>query len=315
MQQFYAERQPPPEIHAADAACRGRGSARGWLAVEAGRPQGADRRAAARRQARPARPRRRATRRWPIRRASTQTATAQLRGARDAAGGAARCPALPRRIECFDISTIQGSETVASMVVCEDGRMKRGDYRKFRIGRGASDGRRFLDDFAAMRRSCGAATAKVLENGGPFPDLILIDGGKGQLDAAYAALEELGLSNLVAVGLAKREELVFTRDSDEPHRARPRQRRAAAAAAHPRRGAPLRRHLPPPGAPDARPAVASSTASPASGPRRRQDAAHHVRQRGRCPPRDPRGADGGRRRPKAADAVISPIFAHARTGP
>lgn len=58
--------------------------------------------------------------------------------------------------------------------------------------------------------------AKVLENGGPFPDLILIDGGKGQLNAAYAALEKVGLSNLVAVGLAKKEELVFTRDSMEP---------------------------------------------------------------------------------------------------
>ena len=58
--------------------------------------------------------------------------------------------------------------------------------------------------------------SKVLENGGPFPDLIVIDGGKGQLNAAYAALEKVGLSNLVAVGLAKKEELVFTRDSMEP---------------------------------------------------------------------------------------------------
>ena len=58
--------------------------------------------------------------------------------------------------------------------------------------------------------------SKVLENGGPFPDLIVIDGGKGQLNAAYAALETVGLSNLVAIGLAKKEELVFTRDSNEP---------------------------------------------------------------------------------------------------
>jgi excinuclease ABC subunit C len=57
---------------------------------------------------------------------------------------------------------------------------------------------------------------KVLENGGPFPDLILIDGGKGQLSAAYAALEELGLANLVAIGIAKKEELIFTRDRVEP---------------------------------------------------------------------------------------------------
>ena len=58
--------------------------------------------------------------------------------------------------------------------------------------------------------------AAVVEAGGPFPDLLVIDGGKGQLSAAYAALERVGLSNLVAVGLAKKEELVFTRDRDEP---------------------------------------------------------------------------------------------------
>ena len=119
-------------------------------------------------------------------------------------------PAIPRRIECFDISTIQGSETVASMVVCEDGRMKRGEYRKFRI-RGAK-----LDDFASMHEVVLRRYRKVLENGGPFPDLILIDGGKGQLSAAYAALESLGLANLVAVGIAKKEELLFTRDHVDP---------------------------------------------------------------------------------------------------
>jgi excinuclease ABC subunit C len=132
-------------------------------------------------------------------------------------------PALPRRIECFDISTIQGSETVASMVVSEDGRMKRSDYRKFRI-RGQrsslpSDLRPATsvhDDFAAMREVVMRRYRKLLEQGGPFPDLILIDGGKGQLSAAYAALEDLGLANLVAVGIAKKEELLFTRDREEP---------------------------------------------------------------------------------------------------
>jgi excinuclease ABC subunit C len=119
-------------------------------------------------------------------------------------------PAIPRRIECFDISTIQGSETVASMVVCEDGRMKRAEYRKFRI-RGAK-----VDDFASMHEVVSRRYRKVLENGGPFPDLILIDGGKGQLSAAYAALEALGLSNLVAIGIAKKEELIFTRDRVDP---------------------------------------------------------------------------------------------------
>jgi excinuclease ABC subunit C len=152
-------------------------------------------------------------------------------------------PALPRRIECFDISTIQGSETVASMVVCEDGRMKRGEYRKFRIkgmltpqgaeqpflmgaeqaprpqktSEGAELARPPLhDDFAAMHEVVLRRYRKMLEQGGPFPDLVLIDGGKGQLTAAYAALEQLGLANLVAVGIAKKEELLYTRAAPDP---------------------------------------------------------------------------------------------------
>jgi excinuclease ABC subunit C len=152
-------------------------------------------------------------------------------------------PVLPRRIECFDISTIQGSETVAAMVVCEDGRMRRGEYRKFRI-RWDSGGRNRemqnsefgiqnsksrspnhksrqqsparQDDFAAMHEVVQRRYRKLLEEGGPFPDLVIIDGGKGQLSAAYAALEELGLANLVAVGIAKKEELLFVRDREEP---------------------------------------------------------------------------------------------------
>jgi excinuclease ABC subunit C len=138
-------------------------------------------------------------------------------------------PSIPHRIECFDISTIQGAETVASMVVCENGRMKRSEYRKFRIrggkpgpsdiGHRASDigsAQRLLDDFASMHQVVLRRYRKVLEQGGPFPDLVLIDGGKGQLSAAYQALEELGLANLVATGLAKKEELLFTRDLADP---------------------------------------------------------------------------------------------------
>jgi excinuclease ABC subunit C len=121
--------------------------------------------------------------------------------------------AIPRRIECFDISTIQGSETVASMVACEDGRMRKGDYRKFRISPANHAG---PDDFAAMHEVVLRRYRKLLEQGGPFPDLIVIDGGKGQLSAAYAALRELGLANLVAVGLAKKEELIYTRDREDP---------------------------------------------------------------------------------------------------
>jgi excinuclease ABC subunit C len=129
-------------------------------------------------------------------------------------------PALPRRIECFDISTIQGSETVASMVVCDDGRMKRSEYRKYRV-RGTGDREqgtdsRFLDDFAAMREVVQRRYRSRLEAGGPFPDLILIDGGKGQLSAAYEGLEAIGLANLIAVGIAKKEELLFLRDRREP---------------------------------------------------------------------------------------------------
>jgi excinuclease ABC subunit C len=145
-------------------------------------------------------------------------------------------PALPRRIECFDISTIQGSETVASMVVCEDGRMRRAEYRKYRIRGDSGVGirgsktrplipkaefripnleSRGQDDFAAMHEVVLRRYRKMLEQGGPFPDLVVIDGGKGQLSAAYAALEELGLANLVAVGIAKKEELLYTRDRED----------------------------------------------------------------------------------------------------
>ena len=148
-------------------------------------------------------------------------------------------PTMPRRIECFDVSTIQGAETVASMVVCEDGRMRRGEYRTFRVradgdaadrepgsgnrgtGTGEREPERFLDDFAAMRQVVQRRYRRVLEAGGPFPDLIVIDGGKGQLTAAYEALESLGLANLVAVGLAKREELIVTRDAADPIALRP----------------------------------------------------------------------------------------------
>jgi excinuclease ABC subunit C len=125
-------------------------------------------------------------------------------------------PAAPQRIECFDISTIQGSETVASMVVCEAGRMRPGEYRKFRIRGEAGGPRAVPNDFAAMHEVVTRRYRRLLEQGGPFPDLILIDGGKGQLTAAYTAFEALGLSNLVAVGIAKREELLYTRDRSEP---------------------------------------------------------------------------------------------------
>ena len=174
-------------------------------------------------------------------------------------------PALPRRIDCFDISTIQGSETVASMVVCEDGRMKKGEYRKFKVrvtgyGYGWGEPRPraqsgFCDDFAAMSQVVQRRYARVVEQGGPFPDLIVIDGGKGQLSAAYQALESLGLANLVAVGLAKKEELIFTRDRADPIVLPVDDPGAAAAAADSRRGAPLRGDVPSSAPRQARPAI------------------------------------------------------------
>ena len=118
----------------------------------------------------------------------------------------------PRRIECFDISNIQGSDIVASMVVFEDGLPKKADYRKFRVKSvsGAPD------DFASMREVVGRRYKRLLEEGKDLPDLVLIDGGKGQLGAAVEALEELGLGDQPVASLAKREELIFVRGRDEP---------------------------------------------------------------------------------------------------
>lgn len=124
-------------------------------------------------------------------------------------------PTLPRRIECFDISTIQGSETVASMVVCVDGRMRRSEYRKFRV-RSVAVGGGHPDDFASMREVVARRYRRLGDEGTVAPDLIIIDGGPGQLSAAYDALREVGQEGLVAVGLAKKEELLFLRDREEP---------------------------------------------------------------------------------------------------
>jgi excinuclease ABC subunit C len=230
LQQFYADQEPPPEIHVPVALAEQQ-LLEDWLTEKTHRkvrivvPQRGNKKGMmelAHRNAALA-----------YRTRFDQNATANYE-ALEMLQAALRLPKLPRRIDCFDISTIQGSETVASMVVCEEGRMRPGEYRKFKIKPGngepgtgnTPDGLapgsrlpahdRFLDDFAAMEQVVRRRYSKVLENGGPFPDLIVIDGGKGQLNAAYAALEKVGLSNLVAVGLAKKEELVFTRDSFEP---------------------------------------------------------------------------------------------------
>jgi excinuclease ABC subunit C len=110
----------------------------------------------------------------------------------------------PHRIECFDISHIQGSDQVASMVVWEAGRPKRSDYRRFRIRTVEGS-----DDFAAMAEVVGRRYARLLREGKPLPDLVLIDGGKGQLASAVAVLERLGVGHVPTAAIAKREEEIF----------------------------------------------------------------------------------------------------------
>jgi excinuclease ABC subunit C len=254
IQQFYQDQVPPPEVHV-PAAPEDAEWLEAWLTERAGRrvhlvvPRRGEKRSLlqlATRNAALA-----FDHRFNEQGAANYAALDELRQALS-------LPAWPRRIECFDVSTIQGSETVASMVVCEQGRMRRSDYRKFRIkgdggaglaarelgrhvgrsrfgaapalatsaafksktapssGQIAPTDRPAPDDFAAMCEVVVRRYRRVLEEGGPFPDLILIDGGKGQLSAAYEGLRAVGLENLVAVGLAKREELLFTRDRSEP---------------------------------------------------------------------------------------------------
>ncbi len=121
-------------------------------------------------------------------------------------------PELPRRIECFDISHIQGAETVASMVVWENGGMKKSDYRKFQIKTVTG-----VDDFASMHEVVLRRYRRVQEENQAMPSLILIDGGIGQLRAAAAALEELGLTTQPLASIAKREELIYLYgQEDEP---------------------------------------------------------------------------------------------------
>jgi excinuclease ABC subunit C len=113
-------------------------------------------------------------------------------------------PELPKRIECFDISHIQGAETVASMVVWEDGKMKKSDYRKFIIR--TVEG---VDDFASMREVVTRRYKRLQEEQKAMPSLVLIDGGLGQLHAAAEALERLEIINQPLAAIAKREEILY----------------------------------------------------------------------------------------------------------
>ncbi len=248
VQQFYETRSAPPQIHLPDDIDEAEAETlEAWLSDRTGRrvrlvvPRRGEKRGLLELAAR------NATVAYESRFNPTVAANFE---ALETLGAALGLAALPRRIECFDISTIQGRDTVAAMVVCEDGRMKRSDYRKFRIrgsmakparrgqdadtpapaaavssesaspraaARGGGAPRALMnDDFASMNEVVHRRYRKLLEQGGPFPDLVIIDGGKGQLSSAYDAFAGLGLANLVAIGLAKREELVYTRDRAEP---------------------------------------------------------------------------------------------------
>ena len=120
---------------------------------------------------------------------------------------------LPRTMACFDISTTQGTDTVGSCVWFENGRPKRGEYRKFRVK--SVEG---TDDFASMREVVTRYFQRRLADEKPLPDLIVIDGGKGQLSAAHEALQPLGLSARPLISLAKREEEVYVWGREAPIR-------------------------------------------------------------------------------------------------
>jgi len=136
----------------------------------------------------------------------------QMRAIQEALQDALQLPELPRRVECFDISHIQGAETVASMVVWEDGKMKKSDYRKFII-RGVLG----VDDFASMREVVERRYKRLLAEKTKFPSLVLIDGGLGQLHSAAQALEGLGVINQPLAAIAKREEIIYVHGlEDEP---------------------------------------------------------------------------------------------------
>jgi excinuclease ABC subunit C len=134
------------------------------------------------------------------------------RAIQEALQDALNLPEPPARIECFDISHIQGTDKVASMVVWEDGRMKKSDYRKFIIKTVIGN-----DDFASMREVVSRRYGRLQEEKQPFPGLVLIDGGLGQLHAAAESLEALGISDQPLASIAKREEIIYVYgQEDEP---------------------------------------------------------------------------------------------------
>jgi excinuclease ABC subunit C len=118
---------------------------------------------------------------------------------------------VPRSLVCFDISHAQGTDTVASAVWFQNGRPLRAEYRKFKVK--TVEG---VDDFASMREVVGRFFRRRIEESKPLPDLVVIDGGKGQLSAAQSVLLELGLAQLAVISLAKREEEIFVPGRPDP---------------------------------------------------------------------------------------------------
>jgi excinuclease ABC subunit C len=150
--------------------------------------------------------------RWLADQGKTERALSEL-------ADALALPAAPERIECYDISTIQGTSTVGSMVVFEDGQPRTGEYRRFRIKHVQGQ-----DDFASHQEVLRRRFRRALdaEEGGAeqlrwrMPDLVIIDGGKGQVSAARIVLDELGLHDLPMAGLAKEREELFLPGRSEP---------------------------------------------------------------------------------------------------
>jgi len=130
----------------------------------------------------------------------------------EALADALMLPELPQRIECFDISHIQGAETVASLVVWEDGKMNKQAYRKFKIKTVTG-----VDDFASMNEVLTRRYRRLLEEKKSMPSLVLVDGGLGQLHAAAEALEALGITTQPLASIAKKEEIIYVYgNEDEP---------------------------------------------------------------------------------------------------
>ena len=128
----------------------------------------------------------------------------------EALADALMLPELPKRIECFDISHIQGAETVASMVVWEDGKMNKSEYRKFKVMTVLG-----VDDFASMREVVERRYRRLKDEDKPMPSLVLIDGGLGQLHAAAEALESLGFTSQPLASIAKKEEVIYLYGNEE----------------------------------------------------------------------------------------------------